>query len=49
MTKILWDIKDKQMGRLGMKVYSMLGGEIMDIINDRLENGPTKRGGEKKV
>jgi len=40
----LWDIKDKQMGvSNAMKVYSMLGGEIMDIINDRLENGPTNR------
>jgi hypothetical protein len=40
----LWDIKDKQMGvGNAMKVYSMLGSEIMGIINDRLENGPTNK------
>ena len=38
----LWDIKDKQMGvGNAMKVYNMLGSEIMDIINKRLEQGPT--------
>ena len=32
-----------------MKVYTMLGGEIMDIINKRLEGGPTnKEAAEKK-
>jgi len=46
----LWDIQDKQMGvSNAMKVYTMLGGEIMDIINKRLEDGPTnKEAAEKK-
>lgn len=46
----MWDIKDTQMGvGNAMKVYNMLGGEIMDIINNRLENGPTnKESAEKK-
>jgi hypothetical protein len=46
----LWDIQDKQMGvSNAMKVYTMLGGEIMDIINKRLEGGPTnKEAAEKK-
>lgn len=40
----LWDIKDQQMGvSNAMKVYSMLGSEIMDIINKRLEEGPTNK------
>ena len=26
-----------------MKVYNMLGNEIMDIINKRLEQGPTNK------
>lgn len=40
----LWDIQDHQMGvSNAMKVYSMLGGEIMDIINKRLEEGPTNK------
>ena len=40
----LWDIKDKQMGvGNAMKVYNMLGNEIMDIINKRLEQGPTNK------
>lgn len=40
----LWDIKDKQMGvGNAMKVYSMLGSDIMEIINERLENGPTNK------
>ena len=40
----LWDIKDKQMNvGNAMKVYSMLGGDIMEIINERLENGPTNQ------
>ena len=40
----LWDIKDKQMNvGNAMKVYSMLGGDIMEIINERLESGPTNR------
>jgi hypothetical protein len=26
-----------------MKVYGMVGGEIMDIINKRLEEGPTNK------
>jgi len=40
----LWDIKDKQMGvGNAMKVYNMLGSEIMDIINERLEKGPTNK------
>lgn len=40
----LWDIKDKQMGvGNAMKVYNMLGSEIMDIINKRLEQGPTNK------
>ena len=40
----LWDIKDKQMGvGNAMKVYNMLGIEIMGIINERLEKGPTNR------
>lgn len=38
----LWDIKDVQMGVTNaMKVYSMLGEEIISIINERLEKGPT--------
>ena len=38
----LWDIKDAQMGVTNaMKVYSMLGEEIISIINERLEKGPT--------
>jgi hypothetical protein len=46
----LWDIKDHQMNvGKSMKVYSMLGNEIIDIINDRLENGPTnKESADKK-
>ena len=40
----LWDIKDKQMNvGNAMKVYSMLGGDIMEIINERLESGPNKQ------
>jgi hypothetical protein len=40
----IWDVKDKQMGvSNAMKVYSMLQGEVMDIINKRLENGPTNK------
>ena len=40
----LWDIKDKQMNvGNAMKVYSMLGVDIMEIINERLESGPTNR------
>lgn len=40
----LWDIKDKQMNvGNAMKVYSMLGGDIMEIINERLESGPTNK------
>ena len=40
----LWDIKDKQMGvGNAMKVYNMLGIEIMGIINERLEKGPTNK------
>ena len=26
-----------------MKIYTTLGGEIMDIINKRLEDGPTNK------
>jgi hypothetical protein len=38
----LWDIKDAQMGVTNaMKVYSMLGEEVISIINERLEKGPT--------
>ena len=46
----LWDIKDKQMGvGNAMKVYSMLGNDIMGIINERLEEGPTnKEAADKK-
>ena len=45
----LWDIKDSQMGvSNAMKVYSMLGGEIMDLINKRLEEGPTNQEAAKK-
>lgn len=40
----LWDIKDKQMGvGNAMKVYNMLGNNIMGIINKRLEEGPTNK------
>tara|TARA_R110001592_G_scaffold53687_6_gene164691 strand:+ start:4455 stop:5198 length:744 start_codon:yes stop_codon:yes gene_type:complete len=40
----LWDVKDKSMNISDtMKVYSMVGGEIMDIINKRLEEGPTNK------
>ncbi len=40
----IWDVIDSQMNvSNAMKVYSMLGGDIMNIINDRLENGPTNR------
>jgi hypothetical protein len=40
----LWDIKDKQMGvGNAMKVYNMLGNDIMGIINERLEEGPTNK------
>jgi hypothetical protein len=40
----LWDVKDTQMGvSNAMKVYSMLQDEVMDIINKRLENGPTNK------
>lgn len=40
----IWDVKDKQMGvSNAMKVYSMLNGEVMDIINKRLEDGPTNK------
>jgi len=40
----LWDIKDKEMNvGNAMKVYGMLGGGIMEIINERLENGPTNK------
>lgn len=46
----LWDIKDKQMGvGNAMKVYNMLGNDIMGIINERLEEGPTnKEAADKK-
>ena len=46
----LWDIKDKQMGvGNAMKVYNMLGNDIMGIINKRLEEGPTnKEAADKK-
>ena len=46
----LWDIKDKQMGvGNAMKVYNMLGNDIMGIINERLEKGPTnKESADKK-
>jgi hypothetical protein len=40
----LWDIKDAQMNvGNAMKVYSMLGSDIMNIINERLEKGPTNK------
>lgn len=40
----IWDVKDKQMGVTNaMKVYSMLQGDIINIINKRLEDGPTNR------
>lgn len=40
----IWDVKDMQMGvSNAMKVYSMLQNEVMDIINKRLENGPTNK------
>ena len=40
----LWDVKDKSMNISDtMKVYSMVGGDIMDIINKRLEEGPTNK------
>jgi len=40
----IWDVKDQQMGvSNAMKVYSMLHNEVMDIINKRLENGPTNK------
>lgn len=45
----LWNIKDKEMGvGNAMKVYNMLGNEIMDIINKRLEQGPTNKDSAKK-
>jgi hypothetical protein len=40
----MWDVKDIQMGvGNAMKVYNMLGSQIMDIINERLEKGPTNK------
>ena len=40
----LWDVVDHQMNVSNvMKVYGMVGGEIMDIINKRLEEGPTNK------
>jgi hypothetical protein len=40
----LWDVVDHQMSvSNAMKVYNMIGGEIMTIINERLENGPTNK------
>lgn len=40
----LWDIKDVQMGvGNAMKVYNMLGSDVVNIINDRLEKGPTNK------
>lgn len=40
----LWDIKDSQMNvGNAMKVYNMLGSDIMNIINERLEKGPTNK------
>jgi hypothetical protein len=40
----LWDVVDTQMNvSNAMKVYSLVGSEIMTIINDRLENGPTNK------
>ena len=45
----LWDIKDAQMGVTNaMKVYSMLGEEVISIINERLEKGPTNSEVAKK-
>jgi hypothetical protein len=40
----IWDVVDAQMNvSNAMKVYGMLGSDIMNIINDRLENGPTNK------
>jgi len=40
----LWDVVDTQMNvSNAMKVYSLVGSEIMTIINDKLENGPTNK------
>jgi len=40
----LWDVVDHQMNVSNvMKVYGMVGSEIMDIINKRLEEGPTNK------
>lgn len=40
----IWDVVDHQMSvSNAMKVYSMLGSDIMNIINDRLETGPTNK------
>jgi hypothetical protein len=40
----LWDIKDHQMNvGNAMKVYNMLGSDIVNIINERLETGPTNK------
>ena len=40
----LWDVIDTQMNvSNAMKVYSLVGSEIMTIINDKLENGPTNK------
>lgn len=45
----LWDIQDKQMGvGNAMKVYSMLGADIMTIIEDRLNSGLTNKEVAKK-
>jgi hypothetical protein len=40
----IWDVVDAQMNvSNAMKVYGMLGSDIMNIINDRLENGLTNK------
>tara|TARA_R110000823_G_scaffold239099_5_gene364356 strand:- start:821 stop:1564 length:744 start_codon:yes stop_codon:yes gene_type:complete len=40
----MWDVKDKKLSvGSAMKVYSMLSGEILDIINKRLENGQSNQ------
>jgi hypothetical protein len=45
----LWDIKDNQVNiSNAMKIYSSLGSEIIEVINERLESGPTNSEVAKK-
>lgn len=40
----VWDTRDNQLNISNMmKLGSLVGGEVMDMINDRLENGLTNR------